>query len=136
MVADLGGRSWWWQILVVADPEQILVVDPGPSKKALRVALTRCGTLSQNGYGAQRGAMRAGSFPSEENTRKKRSRPDPQIRATGHGLLLPRVRSLVNSPRPIVSTREHDSGPPKPRYPDQVQLKSILSAEKSRGLRV
>ena len=39
--------SWWsWRTL-----------DGPPNKKALRVALTRCGTLSQNGYGTHEGAL-------------------------------------------------------------------------------
>ena len=52
-------------------------------KKALRVALTRCGTLSQNGYGTSKGAIRKRSFLSTPTKRKNKRRPAEAGRQAG-----------------------------------------------------
>ena len=67
--------------------------DPKPNKKALRVALTRCGTLSQNGYGTHMESLRQRSI-SEPPAGQKKSQPsrpgpgsDPGYWLSGRAIL-------------------------------------------------
>ena len=69
--------------------------DPKPNKKALRVALTRCGTLSQNGYGTHMESLRHGSITEPPAGQKRASRA-AQVRDPIQDSGSPEVRSWAS----------------------------------------